>query len=302
MRAVQINNYGGEEVLEINNLASTPVPTNDQVLVQVHSVSVNPFDIALVSGALKDKIPLKFPFIVGGDFSGTILETKVDVFGSAQAIAGNSGAFAEFLTVSSESTAPKPKTASFEEAAALPLAGISAIQALEDHIKLKNDQKILIHGGAGGIGHIAIQIAKAIGAHVVTTVSTSDVDFVKSLGADVVIDYKKEDFTLKVKEMDAVYDTVGGEVKENSIKVLKKGGAIVSMKGPPNPTLAQDLGITSIVQMTKVNIDHLNRLTKYVELGQVKVKIEKIYDLGDIQQAFKNQTLHPKGKIVLKVI
>ncbi|HKC04583.1 MAG TPA: NADP-dependent oxidoreductase [Patescibacteria group bacterium] len=302
MKAVQINNYGDSSVIEINENAEVPAPKENQVLVEVHAVSVNPFDLKLIGGAMKDRMQLTFPYTIGGDFAGITTETKEEVFGQAQGLAGNSGSFAEFVAVNTESIGPKPKNINFEEAAALPLVGSSAVQALEDHLQLEKGQKILIHGGAGGIGHLAIQIAKAIGAYVITTVSTKDVEFVKNLGADEVIDYTKQKFEDLVSNIDAVYDTVGGETQDKSLKILKKGGKIVSMIGQPNPSLAADLGVISIGQGTKTNTDHLTRLAKYVEGGKVKVNIEKVFQLEEAKEAFEKQAQHPQGKIVLKII
>lgn len=157
--------------------------------------------------------------------------------------------------------AHKPKNIDFIEAAALPLVGSSAVQALEEHIKLQKDQKILIHGGAGGIGHIAIQLAKALGAIVVTTVSTKDMNFVEKLGStDQLINYETEDFEDMLHDIDGVFDTVGGETADKSFQVLKKGGVIVSMLGQPNAELAQKYGVSAIGQNTVTNTQHLKLL------------------------------------------
>ncbi|MBI2034279.1 MAG: NADP-dependent oxidoreductase [Candidatus Levybacteria bacterium] len=200
MKAAQYSTYGGAEVIEINNNAVKPTPQEGQVLVEVHAASINPFDWKLRAGYMKDMIPLSFPVTIGGDFAGIVVQAgppRVDerqrveagdaVYGQALIINGGSGSLAEFAVANLKNIAAKPKNVTFEEAAALPLVGSSAVQALEDHIKLQKNQRILIHGGAGGIGHIAIQIAKYLGAFVATTVSSDDVDFVKKLGADEII-------------------------------------------------------------------------------------------------------------------
>ena len=255
MKAVQINTYGGVEVLEINENASKPTPAKDQVLVEVHAASITPIDWKIRAGYLKDVAPLPFPATLGGDFAGVITEVGEDVtdfkigeevYGAAILLNGGSGSFAQSLVSNTASLAHKPKVANFIEAAALPLVGSSAIQALEEHIKLQNSQKILtpvreqgsakrvlIHCGAGGIGHIAIQLAKALGAYVATTVSSEDIEYVKSLGADKVIDYQTQPFEKVLKDFDAVFDTVGGQTTDKSFEVLKKGGIIVSMLGQP---------------------------------------------------------------------
>lgn len=299
MKAVQINKYGGPEVLEIKDVPA-PSPNEDQILIETYAASINPYDVKLVSGMYKETTTLKFPYTPGGDLSGKEVKSGEEFFGSGQQLAGNSGAFAEFVAVKEERIALKPKNISFEEAAALPLVGSSAIQALEDHIKLRKGQKILIHGGAGGIGHVAIQIAKAIGAFVATTVSTNDIEFAKKLGADEVIDYKQQKFEEIVKDFDAVFDTVGGDTQEKSIGVLKKGGTIVSMLGQPNPEKAEKLGVISIGQHTEINSDRLTRLAKYVEGGVVKVNVDQIFPLDQVKNAFEKQSSHPQGKLVLK--
>lgn len=287
--------------MEIKNDVRVPTPKDDQVTVEVYAVTFNPFDIKLIQGVMKDKLPLTFPYQIGGDFSGVTTETNEEVYGQASFLAGNSGSFAEFLTVNTDNFALKPKNSTFEEAAALPLVGVSALQAIEDHINLQKGQKILIHGGAGGIGHIAVQLAKAKGAYVITTVSEDDTDFVKSLGADEVIDYKKDDFTKIVKEVDAVFDTVGGETKEKSVGVLKRDGVLVSMLGPVSQETADKAGIKSIGQNTKVTNDRLTRLAKHVDAGFVKVNIEKVFEFEEIKDAFEAQIQRPKGKIVIKI-
>ncbi|MBI4057755.1 NADP-dependent oxidoreductase [Candidatus Microgenomates bacterium] len=229
-------------------------------------------------------------------------ETGKEVFGQALVIRGNSGAFAEIVAVNNDTVAPKPKTASFEEAAALPLVGSSAIQGLEEHIKLQSGQKILIHGGAGGIGHIAIQLAKALGAYVATTVKTGDMEFVKELGADQVIDYKNQKFEGILKDFDAVYDTVGSETANKSFQVLKRSGILVSMLGQPDVALAQKYGVRAIGQMTAVTTARLNRLASLIDGGKIKVHVDKVFPLENVKEAFDYQQKNrPRGKVVLRI-
>ncbi len=309
MKAVQINQYGGVEVLEINENTPKPKVSKGRVLVKVHAASINPFDWKVREGFLKQVIPLKFPIILGGDFAGVVTEIGEgvteftvgdEVYGQASL---GSGSFSQFIASNAASAAYKPTSVDFISAAALPLVGSSAIQALEKHIKLVSKQKILIHGGAGGIGHVAIQLAKALGAYVITTVSTNDINFTKSLGADEAIDYKRQKFEEMVKEVDAVFDTVGGETTDRSFTVLKKGGVLVSMVGEPNRELAKQYGVTVIGQMTQTNSKHLNRLQELVDSGKITVAIDKVYPLEKIQEAFTYQEkIHPRGKVVLKMI
>lgn len=307
MKAIQINYYSLDS-LQIKDNIPTPQPAKNQVVVEVFAGSINPIDVFIVMGFAKNWAPFKLPITIGGDFSGVITEVgegvkefKIDdeVYGQATISNGSSGAFAEFTSVNSANIAYKPEKIDMNTAAALPLVGSSAIQALEEHIKLKRNDKILIHGGAGGIGHIAIQVAKHLGAYVATTVSTDDVEFVKKLGANEVIDYKKQQFELMIKEFDSVYDTVGGEVTNKSFRVLKRNGILVSMKGQPDEKLAEKYGITAIGQGTKTTTDHLNRVAQLVDKGFIKVHIDKIYPFDRVKDAFVHQQKHPKGKIVL---
>lgn len=312
MKAAQYNRYGGPEVIEINNNTSKPSPSKGQVLVEVYAASVNPFDWKLRAGYMKAMIPLQFPVTIGGDFSGIVTqlgpsvdgEFKVgdEVYGQALVLNGGSGAFAEFAAANIANIGPKPKNVTHIEAASLPLVGSSAIQALEEHINLKSGQRILIHGGAGGVGHIAIQLAKSLGAYVATTVSSKDVEFVKNLGADEVIDYKNQNFEDEIHDFDAVFDTVGGQTVDKSFKVLKRGGIIVSMLGQPSTELAKQYGITAIGQMTNTNAKHLIRLVELVEIGTIKPQIAKVFAFDQTREAFDYlEKGHPRGKVLLKI-
>ncbi len=311
MRAAQINKYGGNEVWEINQNTPKPFPSNEQILVEVRTASINPIDLKIRAGFLKERAPLQFPATLGGDFSGTIVDlgegvsdfkTGDEVYGQAIILNGGSGSFAQFLVANAASLALKPKKANFEEAGALPLAGSSAVQALIDHINLQNGQKILIHGGAGGIGHIAIQVAKSLGAYVATTANSPHINFVKNLGADKVIDYKNQNFEDILKNFDAVFDTVGGETLNKSFAVVKKGGTIVSMLGQPNQELAEKYGVTAIGQGTVTNTKHLIQLAGLVDSGKIKVHIDKIFPLSKIREACDYQEKnHPRGKVVIKI-
>lgn len=310
MKAVQINKYGGSEVIEINDNVPKPSIKDGQVLVEVYAGSINPFDLFVISGAMQDRVPLKFPATVGGDFAGKVTDTNNSsdfkigdaVYGSANLIVGNSGGFAEFAAVNYAELALKPKQISFEEAASLPLVGVAAVQALEDHIHLSSGQKILIHGGAGGIGSIAIQLGKVLGAYIATTVSTEDMDFAQSLGADQVIDYKNEDFNGILKDYDAVFTTVGGYAVDKSFAVLKKNVILVSMLGQPNEELAKKHEVMAIGQRTNTTTVLLNRLAKYVEEGKIKPKVDKVFPIDQAREAFEYQeNQSPKGKVVIKI-
>jgi len=311
MKTAQYNRYGGPEVIEINNSAPMPFAGENQILVEIYAASLNPFDVSLRSGRLKEMIPLQFPVTIGGDFSGVVTNLGEDVsefkigdkvYGQALVLTGASGAVAEFATSNVANSALKPKSIDFVESASLPLVGSSAIQALEEHIKLKSGDKILIHGGAGGIGHIAVQLAKHLGAYVATTVSGDDMEFAKNLGADKVIDYKSEKFEDKIHDFDAVFDTVGGETMDKSFKVLKRGGVIVSMLGAPNPNFAKQHGVTAIGQNTKITSEKLNRLAELVDNGSIKPHIDRVFPLEKTREASKLlEEGHPQGKVVVKI-
>jgi NADPH:quinone reductase-like Zn-dependent oxidoreductase len=311
MKAVQINKYGGPEVLEVNQNAVEPIIKAGQVLIDVHASSINPFDNIVLAGFMAKMMPLNFPTTMGGDFSGVVAEVpegetefKIgdEVYGQAIVFNGGSGSFAEKVAANIKNLSLKPKNINFLEAASLPLVGSSAIQTLEDSIKLKSGNKILIHGAAGGIGSIAVQIAKSIGAYVAVTVSEKDKEFVKELGADEVIDHDAQKFEEILKDYDAVYDTIGGEVLDKSFLVLKKGGVIASMKGQPNPELAEKYGVVGIAINTQTNSDRLKRLTQLVESEIVKPRVDRVFDLTQIKEAFiYKQSAHPQGKVVIKI-
>lgn len=309
MKAAQYSKYGGTEVIEINE-TETPRLTPDQILVEIHAASINPIDFKVREGYIPG-IPSSFPATIGGDFSGIVKEVGEgvenlkpgnEVFGQAGILNGGTGSMAEFALANPTKIAAKPANTTFEEAASLPLAGVSALQAIEDHIQIKPGQKILINGGAGGIGSFAIQIAKANGAQVATSVSGDDVEFVKSLGADKIIDYKKQNFADELRDYDAVFDTAGPLTWDASIKILKKGGVIVSMNGQPNPELAKENGVTSIGQSTDATPERLKRLKQLVESGKVRPNIDRVFSLEETKLAFEYQESYsPRGKVVIKV-
>jgi NADPH:quinone reductase-like Zn-dependent oxidoreductase len=244
MKAAQIKGYGSsDEVIEINKDAPAPNdPSAGKVLVKIKAAGINPVDWKIREGYMQQMIPLQFPSSLGADFSGVIEKVGQgvsefrqgdEVYGQASMLSGGSGAFAEMALANADTIAHKPKSLSHPEAAGLPLVGVSAWLALVETISLQKSQKILIHGGAGGIGSVAIQLAKHLGAYVATTVSTNDKQFAKEVGADEIIDYKTQTFEELIGDYDAAFDTVGGETYSSSFKVLKRGGIIVSMLEQP---------------------------------------------------------------------
>src|SRR5919199_3938994 len=221
MKSIQIKRYGSSDVVEINNTAIVPGLSSGKILVEIKASGVNPIDWKIREGYMQQMIQLQFPSTLGMDFSGIIKQIGEniasdfkqgdEIYGQASVLKGGSGAFAELALADQDAIAHKPKTLNHLEAAALPLVGVSAWQALVENIGLSKDKKILIHGGAGGIGSIAIQLSKYLGAYVATTVSTNDKQFVQGLGADQVIEYKTQNFEDIIHDYDAVLDTVGGD-------------------------------------------------------------------------------------------
>jgi NADPH:quinone reductase-like Zn-dependent oxidoreductase len=306
MKAAQINEYGDTSVIQINEI-SQPQPKPGQVLVKVVATSLNPFDTKLREGYMKAGIPLKFPATLGGDFAGTIAELGPNiaglavgdkVYGQANVVAGNSGSFAEFAVTKVSEVAKMPSNVDFEQAASLPLVGVSALQALVQHIKLQSGQKLFIHGAAGGIGTIAVQIAKHVGAYVAGTATGGGAERVVQLGVDEVIDYKVQDFAAQLHDFDAVFDTVGGDDFARALAILKPGGVAVSMIAQADEQ-AKELGVTAITQSTKVTTEMLDKLRELVESGVVTPQVGKIFLFEQIQQAFEARE---SGKIPGKVV
>jgi NADPH:quinone reductase-like Zn-dependent oxidoreductase len=311
MKSAQINKYGSSEVIEINQSTSEPTVSSGKVLVIIKAAGINPADWKIREGGLQQLVSLQFPSTLGVDFSGVIKQIGEgispsdfkqgdEVYGQAGVINGGSGAFAEMALANTESIANKPKRLSHAEAAGLPLVGVSAWKALVENIGLSKGQKILIHGGAGGIGSIAIQLAKYLGADVATTVSINDKQFVQELGADQVIDYKTQTFEDLLHDYDAVFDTVGDETYRRSFKVIKKGGVIVSMLDQPDSELMNQYGVKAIFQFTQADRERLTKLAQWVDENNIRVNVEKTFLLDEAGDALDYQKdVHPRGKVVL---
>ncbi|MDQ5986365.1 MAG: L-threonine 3-dehydrogenase [Syntrophus sp. SKADARSKE-3] len=311
MKAVQINAYGGNEVVKIDNDVSVPPLSQGEILVKIKAAGINPVDWKIREGFLHQRMPLRFPSTLGGDFSGEVDKigegvsgfSKGDqVYGSALIMRGGSGAFAEFAVAAAKAIAHKPKSLNDIEAAALPLIGSSAWQALVEHMHLSSGQKILIHGGAGGIGSIAIQLAKHLGSYVATTAAAEDMPYVKELGADKTIDYKKQSFEDLLNDYDAAFDTIGGQIYEKSFKILKKGGIIVSMLEQPRSDLMEQYGVRAIGQFTLVSTERLKKVAELADKGIIKVFIDKTFPLEQTKEALDyQQKSHSRGKVVLTI-
>jgi alcohol dehydrogenase len=314
MKSVQINEYGGSEIIKVNQSTSEPTVSTGKVLVTIKAAGVNPADWKIREGYFQQMAPLQFPSTLGMDFSGVIKQVGVgvsssdfkqgdEVYGQAGVINGGSGAFAEMALAKIENIAHKPKRLSHNEAAALPLVGVAAWWALKDDIGLSEGQKILIHGGAGGIGSIAIQIAKNLGAYVATTVSTNDKQFVQDLGADIVIDYMNQTFEDLLHDYDAVFDTVGGDTYRRSFKVPRKGGIIVSMLEQPHSELMNQYGIRAVFRFAQANRERLTRLAQWIdEDNNIRINVERTFSLEQAGDALDYQKdVHPRGKVVLVI-
>ncbi|GAB4908818.1 MULTISPECIES: NADP-dependent oxidoreductase [Mycobacterium] len=248
MKAFALTRYGKQNSVSAVE-RDVPELRDDDVLVQIHAASVNPLDLKIRNGELKPLLPYQLPVVLGNDLAGIVVKTgpRVRRFAPGDAVYAKPsqeriGAFAEYLAVDENDVAKKPDRLDMNQAAALPLVGLTAWQALVKKAQLRPGQKVLIHAGSGGLGTVAIQLAKHLGAIVATTTSTKNVEWVKALGADVVIDYKTQDFAALLRDYDVVLDTLGGQTLEKSLLVLKPGGKVISVAGPPEPGFARDFG------------------------------------------------------------
>ena len=326
MKALQIKKYGEiKEGLSLNEIDKPSIKSND-ILVEVKAASLNPIDYKMVEGKLKDMIPLKLPSTIGFDVSGVIVEKGADVknFEIGDEIYSRvpqeqMGTVAEFIAVNSDLAALKPDNITFEQASGLPLVGLTAIQALES-VGIKENDRILIHAGSGGVGSFAIQYAKAKGAIVYTTTSTTNVDWVKALGADRVIDYKTEDYKEVANNLDIVFDTLGNEYTFDAFEIIKDGGKVTTIVGPPDEETAKQMGMTdyklpenlskliekksAIYKLTWMqhNADQLKEIASMVEDRKIKPIMDLIYSLEDGIDAYEYlATGKAKGKVIISL-
>lgn len=308
MKAAQISEYGDPSVVRINEVKK-PSPGEGQILIEVYAASLNPWDTKVREGATKSFMPLDFPATMGGDFAGVVaelgsgvesLQVGDKVYGSA-GLTGGSGAFAEFAIAPAKHVAKAPLNLDLTESASLVLVGVSAWQALTEYLDVRSGEKILIQGGSGGIGSIAVQIAKHLGAYVAATAPAEGVDLVKALGADEVIDYKTQDFTQLVRDYDVVFDTVGGETFTKSIGVLKPDGRAGSMIADIDETPHPD-GVQLIRTNSEATTERLDRLRELVEQGVVTPRVAKVFPLEQAAEAFQaRESGGLTGKVVIKV-
>lgn len=308
MKAVRIHQYGNSEVLKYEDAPMPEVASTD-VLVRVVAASVNPVDWKIREGYLKEMISYPMPLTLGWDVSGVIEAVGADVtrFKVGDAVFSRpdikrNGTYADYVAIRAEEVALKPKTISHVAAASLPLAGITAWEVLITAGQLKAKQRVLIHAGSGGVGSLAIQLAKSRGAYVVATTSGRNSAFVKSLGADEVIDYKTQKFQAVVKDVDLVFDTLGGEVQEVSWSTLKPGGILVSIVSPPPEERAKALGVRSAFVFIQPSAAILAELAALVDAGSIRPIVGAEFALADIVKAHAySQTGRAVGKIVLYV-
>ncbi len=308
MKAVRIHQYGGPEVLKIEEVEK-PKPAAGEVLIKVYATSVNPVDSKIRSGKNHQRYNNPMPLTLGWDVSGTIEELGADVKGFtkgdevyARPDLNRDGTYAEYVVVQADKVGYKPKSLTHNEAAAVPLAGLTAWQGIFDHGKLQAGQCILIHGAAGGVGTFAVQLAKWKGAYVIGTASESNIDFLKGLGADEVIDYKKQKFEELLKDIDVVFDLIGGDTQKKSVQVLKEGGILVSTLGIVDKDLLAQKNIKGEAYMAQSIPDQLNQMATLIDEGKLKPIIAKVMPLEEAAEAQReSEAGHVRGKIVLEV-
>src|SRR5882724_6171408 len=311
LKAIRIHNYGGPEALQYED-APRPKPQAGEVLIRVHAAGVNPIDWKVREGHMKDFWPHKFPLILGWDLSGV-----VEAVGPGPAAAvrfkkgdevysvpdvSRDGAYAEYVVVRESELALKPKSLHHVHAAAVPLAALTAWQALLDTAQLQPGQRVLIHAGSGGVGHVAVQLAKWKGGHVFGTASTKNQELLRELGVDEPIDYTKQKFEDVARDVDLVLDLIGGETQERSWSVLKKGGNLVSLVQPPSEEKAKELGVRAAFVAGHPSGAQLAEIAKMIDSGKLAPVIDRILPLSEVRRAHElSQSGHTHGKIALRV-
>jgi NADPH:quinone reductase-like Zn-dependent oxidoreductase len=299
MRAVLVHETGGPEVLRLEEV-DTPEPADGEVLIKIHAASVNPVDWKLRRGLM----PKPLPALLGNDVSGTVELSRTDGLAKGEDVFGisPSGGYAEFTPAPAGMLARKPAGISHEQAAAIPVAGMTAWQALYDRAGLERGQTVLIAGAAGGVGHFAVQFAKLAGARAIGIGSTRNRDFVLGLGADEYIDYTQEDVAESASDVDVAFDTVGGEVTQTLVSTLRPGGIIVTIAGAPPEAAARERGARAELLGMSPDPDQLARIAELVAAGEVHVEISNTFPLEEVQQAhLLSESGHTRGKIVLVV-
>jgi NADPH:quinone reductase-like Zn-dependent oxidoreductase len=308
MKAIVVHEYGGPEVLKYED-APRPEPKGDQILVRVVAAGVNPVDGMIRSGMFAKHEKAAFPMILGGDIAGVVenVGNKITKFKAGDPVFAylslkNGGGYAEYALAAEREAAPKPKSLTYVEAAAVPIVGLTAWQALVDTAKLSAGQTVLIHGGSGGVGTFAIQIAKARGAKVIATASTANQHLLKELGADIAVDYTKQKFEDLAKDVDVVLDSVGKDTLARSYGVVKKGGFIVSIVARLDRAELDKHGIHGATLSVDPNSEELAEIGKLIDEKKIKVIVSQTFPLSEAVKAQEQAaTGHTRGKIVLKV-
>ena len=332
MKAYTIDKYSKDASLQLSELA-TPEVKENEVLVEIHVASVNQIDGKLKSGEFKLLLPYKFPLILGHDVAGVVTKigSKVTKFQVGDEVYARPrdlhiGTFAEYIAIDENDVAPKPKNISMEEAASIPLVALTAWQAFYDKAKLQKGQKVFIQAGSGGVGTIAIQLAKHIGATVATTASATNTEMVKNLGADIVIDYKKDDFETILKDYDMVLNSQDALTLEKSLRILKPCGKVISISGPPDTAYAKENGLSWFMKMAiyflsykvnrlakkqkadyaflfmNANGQQLTAITSLIEAGKIVPVIDKVFPFDQTNDALNYvMSGRAKGKVVIKV-
>lgn len=332
MKAFIITHYGKKQKLQLAEVAE-PVLQDNDVLVQIHAAGVNLLDSKIRNGEFKLILPYKMPLTLGHDVAGVVVKvgSRVRNFKPGDEVYARPadyrvGTFAEFISINENDVAIKPGSLTMEEAASLPLVGLTAWQALIEKAGLKKGQKVFIQAGSGGVGTFAIQLAKHLGATVATTTGTSNVNLVKSLGADIVIDYKKEDFEASLHDYDVVLHSQDTKTLEKSLRVLKPGGKLISISGPPDLDFAKEIGLSwfmkLVIRLLSASVrkkakrlhvsfsflfmraegNQLSQITSLVNSGIIRPVIDKIFPFESTNEAMDYvESGRAKGKVVVKV-
>jgi len=332
MKAFILERYGKKCSMRLGEMPKPEVRDHD-VLVAIHAASLNQLDAKIRDGEFKLILPYRLPLILGNDVAGVVVGVgpKVRGFKSGDEVYARPnqdriGTFAEFIAMNEADVALKPRNLTMEESASIPLVGLTAWQVLIERAELKKGQKVLIHAGSGGVGTFAIQLAKHIGATVATTTSAANVDLVRSLGADIVIDYKKEDFAKVLTGYDVVLNSLGKDTLEKSLKVLKPGGKLISISGPPDIAFAKESGVNWFLQQVmrflslgirrkakrhgisysfvfmRANGEQLSEITSLIESGVVRQVVDRIFPFQATNEAMDYlATGRAKGKVVINV-
>jgi NADPH:quinone reductase-like Zn-dependent oxidoreductase len=307
MTAIRVHEFGKPDVLKLEQIAK-PTPGDGDLLVHVFAAGVNPVDWRIRAGPGRGAA---LPYTPGFDVSGVVEKVgpNVSKFKAGDAVFAmmdlrrGGGGYAEYAIVKENEAAPKPAKISHADAASVPLVALTAWQALFDTAHLEKGQTVLIHAGAGGVGSMAIQLAKWKGAHVIATASKDNLDFLKQLGADDVIDYQNQKFSDVAKDVDVVLDPIGGDTQAQSWALMKKGGILVSLVGRPSPQKVQEAGVRGTSILVKSNSDELAQIGQLIDDGKIHPVVTYLMPLAQAAQAHEqSETHHTRGKIVLQVV